>query len=102
MSWLMRPKPTAPWGRPESRDWNLHLAQSFQGVGPVQAERIIDHFGGVLPISWTCTKKELGAVQGIGKMRLDQLWAALPVNPHAPEEVEIVIAKTTTRKKASA
>jgi ERCC4-type nuclease len=96
-SLILRPKPQGAWGKPESRDWNLHLAQSFQGVGPTQAERIIDHFGGVLPLAWTCSKEELGKVTGIGKMRLDQLWAALPPNPNVIE----VEAKPKPRKKAA-
>lgn len=79
-----RPKPQGAWGKPESRDWNLFLAQSFPGIGVVQAEKLIDHFGGQLPIAWTCTREELAAAPGIGKTRLETLWSALP----QPTEVE--------------
>lgn len=97
-SLLARPKPQGAWGKPESLDWQHFLAQSFNGVGPVQAERIVAHFGGMLPIAWTCTKEELGKVPGIGKMRLDQLWEALPPNPSVIE-VEVK-PKPKSRKRA--
>lgn len=87
-SLIARPKPVGAWGTPDSRDWANHVLQSFEGIGPVQADRILDAFGGVLPLAWTITRKELGAVQGIGKQRLDKLWNALP----ATEEKEMVDA----------
>lgn len=88
-SLLTRPKPQAAWGKPDNHDWLLFLAQSFQQIGVVQAERLINHFGGTLPISWTCTRDELGKTPGIGKTRLDALWNALPPNPRpVPEPVK--------------
>ncbi len=77
-SLVTRPKPMGAWGKPENHDWNVHLAQSFPGVGPSQAEKMIEHFGGQLPIGWLCTREELGQVKGIGKGRLETLWSALP------------------------
>lgn len=101
-SLLTRPKPQVPWGKPENRDWNIFLAQSFPGIGPVQAERILDHFGGVLPIGWTCTRAELAAAPGIGKTRLESLWGALPPNPHAPTEPASVKKPRTRKPKETA
>lgn len=102
-SLLARPKPQVPWGKPENRDWNIFLAQSFPGIGPVQAERILDHFGGVLPIGWTCTRAELASAPGIGKTRLEALWSALPPNPHAPPEPEVEKKpRSRSRKKEPA
>jgi ERCC4-type nuclease len=77
-SLIARPKPAGAWGTPDSHDWALHLMQSFDGIGPVQAERILETFDGQIPLAWTCTKVELGSVKGIGKQRLDKLWNALP------------------------
>ncbi len=84
-SLISRPKPSGAWGEADSRDWMLFLAQSFPGVGPTQAEKLVDHFGGVLPIAWTCTQKELGAAPGIGKGRLKKLWDALPRSTEGDE-----------------
>lgn len=80
-----RPKPQGAWGKPDSRDWNIFLAQSFPGIGVVQAERMVEHFGGQVPISWSCTREELAEVPGIGKTRLQALWDALP-RPMSDEE----------------
>jgi ERCC4-type nuclease len=77
-----RPKPQGAWGKADSRDWLLFLAQSFPGIGAAQAEKMVDHFGGTLPIAWTCTPEELLACPGIGKGRMESLLAALP----KPEE----------------
>lgn len=71
-----RPKPTGAWGKPESRDWNVFLAQSFPGIGVVQANRIVDHFGCV-PIHWSVTVDELQRVPGIGKKRAEDMIEAL-------------------------
>ena len=71
-----RPKPQGSWGTPESRDWQVFLAQSFPGIGVVQANRIVDHFGGV-PIHWSVTSEELQQVEGIGKKRAEAMIAAL-------------------------
>ncbi len=72
-----RPKPSAGvWGTRDSRDWAVHLLQSFEGIGPKQAGAMIDHFT-KLPLAWTCTEADLLAVKGIGKKRAETLMEAL-------------------------
>ena len=71
-----RPKPRGAWGAASDRDFQLHTLQSIPGIGPGQAEKILDHFGR-LPIAWTVDKKELLAVPGMGKVKVDRAWAAL-------------------------
>lgn len=100
-SLIARPKPQGAWGKPESHDWNMFLMQSFPGVGPVQAERLLEHFGGRPPISWTCTREEMGAAPGIGKTRLESLWGALPMNPYAPVVEAPIPKKRKTKAKVA-
>src|SRR5207244_2624470 len=56
------------WGVNGNRSWGSHLLQGFTGIGPAQAEAIVDHFGGV-PLQWTVTEDDLQLVKGIGKKR---------------------------------
>ncbi|MGC9030091.1 MAG: ERCC4 domain-containing protein [Desulfomonilaceae bacterium] len=73
-----RPKTAAKtdWGTRYDRDWAIFLLQGFPGVGPVLAAAIFDHFGEV-PLAWTCRKKDLEKVEGIGRRRVEILWNAL-------------------------
>lgn len=91
-----RPKPQGAWGKPENRDWNIFLLQSFPGIGVTHAEHILDHFDGAVPIGWTCTRAEMLKVPGMGKTRVETLWAGVPENAHAPAEPE-----KPTRKKTA-
>lgn len=77
-SLLVRPKTAAKtdWGTRKDRDWAIFLLQGFPGVGPVLAAAIFDHFGEI-PLTWTCSKKELAAVEGIGRARAEKLWQSL-------------------------
>jgi ERCC4-type nuclease len=78
---LYRPKPQADtWGRRTSRDWALHLLQSFANIGPRTAADIYDTLG--LPLSWTCTRDQLLAIPGVGPKTADALLAALRVLPN--------------------
>ncbi len=72
-----RPKPVpGVWGTRDSRDWAVHLLQSFEGIGVKQAGAIMDHLG-KLPLAWTCTAEDLLAVKGIGAKRAAILIEAL-------------------------
>ncbi len=71
-----RPKPRAPWGNHQNRDWAVHLLQSFDGLGVRVAGNIYDHFGGV-PLQWTVGEAELRAVPGVGKQRASTLVLSL-------------------------
>jgi ERCC4-type nuclease len=57
----------------------------FEGIGRVQAERIVEKFGGV-PLSWTCTISELMEVDGIGAGRAMSMIEALDVPDLIPEQ----------------
>lgn len=79
-SLTLRPKPAGKWGVTSSRDFSLHLLQSFDGIGAVTAAAILDQFQGV-PLAWTATAQQLTQVPGVGPKRAAALMAAL--NPDA-------------------
>lgn len=91
-SWTAKPqhssvllRPAAPRGSPPgTRTWGIHLLQSFPGIGPTVAGSIVDHFGGLPPLAWTCERSDLAAVAGVGPVRADRLWTAL--HAATPEE----------------
>lgn len=73
-----RPGPAKDgWGRRGNREYAIHLIQSFPGVGPILAGRVIDHFGGVAPIRWEVSEEELRKVPGVGKAKARQMWEVL-------------------------
>ena len=73
---LTRPKPaTDTWGRRGSRDWGIHVLQSFSNIGPKTAALIYDHFK--LPLRWTITLTDLTSIPGIGKVTAERLLEAL-------------------------
>jgi ERCC4-type nuclease len=69
----LRPAASVP---PGTRAWNVHLLQSFPGIGPTIAGNIVDHFGS-LPLAWTVTTEALAAVAGVGPKRAASLRDAL-------------------------
>lgn len=77
LSLRRRTKPQGDWGKATSRDWRLHVWQSFEGIGPKQAAALDDYFDG-LPLRWTVTVEELQLVPGIGPKRAEALVASLP------------------------
>lgn len=71
-----RANPHGMWGRASDREWAIHLLTSLEGIGPIQAERMYDHFGGV-PMQWTVDEGALMEVEGIGKKRARVMMKAL-------------------------
>lgn len=71
-----RPKAAGTWGKASHKDWCKHLLQSFDGLGPVQAAAIYDHFNG-LPMRWVVDEADLMRVPGIGKTKARRLVEAL-------------------------
>lgn len=70
-----RPKPRGDrWGRITNRDWQLHLIQGIDGVGPELAERILDQVG--MPFKLGVTEDELLTVKGLGKTRAKRIVRA--------------------------
>jgi ERCC4-type nuclease len=72
-----RPGPAKDaWGRRGSKEYAAHLLQSFQGIGPELAMRMVEHFGKA-PIQWEVTEEELRGVPGVGKLKAKKIWEAL-------------------------
>lgn len=71
-----RPAAFGAWGKPDSREFGIHLLQGLPNVGPELAARIYDHFGGV-PWTWGATAQELMAISGVGKKRAVEMLGAL-------------------------
>lgn len=71
-----RTNPQGDWGRASDKEWAIHLLTSIEGIGPLQAELIYEHFGGV-PMAWTVDKEGLMEVKGIGEKRARVMMKAL-------------------------
>lgn len=74
-SLLQRPKARGMWGKPDSREFGIHVLQSFDGVGSEMAGRIYDAFG--LPLRWTVDEQDLQSIKGIGQKKADSIIGAL-------------------------
>lgn len=74
-SLMSRPKPKTSWGFRTDRDWGIHFWQTFDNIGPKVAANLYDTVG--IPLGWTCTRKDLEKVVGVGKVRASKLWKAL-------------------------
>lgn len=74
-----RPGPASVWGKADNRDYQVHLLQGLPGIGIELAERIIDQLG--MPLGWAVSKTELLSVPGLGKKKVDTVWAALKPLP---------------------
>ena len=80
---LFRPgPPQSSWGTRTSRDWGIHLLQSFPNIGPATAASIYDALG--IPLTFTATLSDLTAIPGIGKLTAKRLLASLA--SHANKE----------------
>ena len=76
-----RPGPVSAWGKADNRDYQMHVLQGLPGVGDELAGRILDQLG--MPIGWAVSKGELLGVPGLGKKKVEALYAALrplPIN----------------------
>lgn len=73
-----RPSARGNWYIPSAKDIHLWVLQSFSGIGPATADKIIEHFGGRIPIRWTCTVDELGKVSGLGRKKAEEVYSYLP------------------------
>jgi ERCC4-type nuclease len=82
---LSRPGPaTDSWGRRTSRDFGIHLLQSFPNIGPTTAAAIYDALS--IPLAFTCTLSDLTSIPGIGKLTAERLLAVL--TPAATRETK--------------
>lgn len=71
-----RPAAFGAWGKPDSREFGLHLLQGLPNVGPELAARIYDYFKGV-PWKWDTTVEELMKIPGVGKKRANEMITTL-------------------------
>lgn len=71
-----RPSAQGTWYVPTAKDVQLWLLQSFPGVGPAIADKIVERFDGV-PLVWTCTLDELMSVPRLSKERAKEMYGAL-------------------------
>jgi ERCC4-type nuclease len=73
-----RPGPARnAWGQLGDKGFGMHVLQSFPGVGPDTAEKMLDANGGFVPLVWTMTYEEMLQVDGIGKVTAKRLQEAL-------------------------
>ena len=72
-----RPGPRGnSWGRKTNRDFQCHVLQGFPGIGPVQANAILDAVG--MPLQWVDGVEErLLGIKGVGKKTVEKLMKAL-------------------------
>ena len=72
-----RPGPMGnSWGRKTNRDFQCHVLQGFPGIGPVQANAILDAVG--MPLQWVDGVEErLLGIKGVGKKTVEKLMKAL-------------------------
>jgi ERCC4-type nuclease len=82
--WSMKPRhasmhtrsgPVSLFGKPDNRDWQIHLLQGFEGIGYELAGRILDHFGGI-PLQWTVSAGELKEIVGLGPKKIATMMGA--------------------------
>ncbi len=72
-----RPSAQGDWYVPTAADTQLWLLQSFPGIGPATADKIVDKFGGNVPLRWTCTLDELASVPGLSRKRAEVMYQSL-------------------------
>ncbi len=82
-----RPSAQGAWYVPNARDIDLWILQSFPGIGPTIADKIIIHFDGKIPLKWSCTLKQLEGVPGLSVKRAGLLWESLP---HVESSLELL------------
>ncbi len=69
-----------PWGQKDRNEELLWILQGFPGVGVATAEKILDAFGGTIPLKWVCTVQDLMEIHGISRSKAQQLWNCLPAS----------------------
>lgn len=76
--WLAKPKhrgingrtpPRGVFGKPDTREWQIHFLQGLPSIGYERAEAIVNHCGGV-PLQLT---EDLRNIPGIGKTTAERI-----------------------------
>lgn len=81
-----RPSAQGVWIVPTARDIDLWILQSFPGVGPAIADRIIQSFEGQIPLKWTCTYRELMSIERVTPSIAKIMWESLPTSAPIPAD----------------
>lgn len=76
VSLFTRPNAPSDWYKPMVSDIHSWILQSFDGVGPVTADKIVKHFNR-MPMRWDCTLEELQGVPGLTKKRAHEIYCIL-------------------------
>jgi len=71
-----RPSARGDWYIPSTREIHRWLLQSFRGIGPTTADKILQYFEGI-PLRWTCSVGELSKVSGLSKAKAAELYSIL-------------------------
>lgn len=73
-----RPGPVNAWGTPTNRDFQRHLVQGINGIGPENADAILDALG--MPFGLVVSEDELMSVPGIGPKKARAIARAFEVS----------------------
>lgn len=90
-----RPSVKGLYYSPTEEELYLWILQSWKGIGVNLAERILKHFGGKIPLAWTCTPEELAKVYGLSLKTAKGLVDSLS----DPTSLKSESAKANARKK---
>lgn len=67
-----RPKPAGDWGKPTNQQWQEHLLQGIDGIGPKTARDIIETLGRC-PLRVDADVEELMTVPGVGRKTAEKI-----------------------------
>lgn len=68
--------PKNGWGKRTDEAYAVHFLSGIEGVSVVLAKRIYEAFG-CLPLKWDCTREQLEAIEGLGRVKVDAIWRVL-------------------------
>lgn len=74
-SLMRRPGAKGAWGKPTTREFQLHVLMSLPDVGPELAERILDTLG--MPFGWRVGEEDLRRVHGVGKVKARRIYECM-------------------------
>ncbi len=75
-----RPRGADAWGYKDRKEDLLWILQGFPGVGVGTAEKILDAFGGEIPLRWACTLEDLLQIPRMTKTTAGKMMDCLPAS----------------------
>lgn len=76
MALLKRPSVQSDWYVPSDEEIQEWVLQSWVGIGPATAKKIISHFGQI-PLKWTCSYEQLCQISGLSKKKAQEMIESL-------------------------